>query len=32
MAEVCARCEVDMRSAEGWVCMYVRLRFKAWKD
>lgn len=32
VAETCRRCEVDLRSEEGWSCMYVRLRFKAWKD
>lgn len=30
--EVCDMCERDLRHEDGWTCMYVRLRFKAWKD
>jgi hypothetical protein len=30
--EVCAIVEVDLKHETGWVCMYVRLRFKAYKD
>lgn len=33
IAEVCERLKCDLWSEEeGWVVMYVRLRFKAWKD
>ncbi|KWU42778.1 cyclopropane-fatty-acyl-phospholipid synthase [Rhodotorula sp. JG-1b] len=31
-AEVCRRLEVDMKHGEQWTTMYVRLRFKAWKE
>ena len=32
--EVCKLCEVDMKDERSgeWMAMYVRLRFKAWKD
>lgn len=30
--EVCRRLEVDMKHDEQWTLMYVRLRFKAWKE
>jgi len=32
--EVCELCEVDMKDERSgqWMVMYVRLRFKAWKD
>lgn len=33
IAEVCEKMKVDMMDDQGeWTCMYVRLRFKAWKD
>ncbi|GAA5988545.1 hypothetical protein JCM10908_003615 [Rhodotorula pacifica] len=31
-AEVCRRLEVDMKHDGQWTTMYVRLRFKAWKE
>lgn len=33
LQEVVRRCEVDLRTDEGgWACVYIRLRFKAWRD